>query len=252
MEYPQRLLEPDICVTHPLMAFKILRNFGHLIPNLHVQFTLFYAVEKNVGPMTMKYFENYLAQYCSESLVDLSFEYSCYTLFEGIEKPFTCLKTLHADFCTFGEQLHFNKLFPNLQNLKLGWNCYGNTAAIRTHFPALKNLWLYDDNYCNSDLKFQKEDIEGLLKLNPQLEKSTFFFVDKYGPDFIRHINKHYPNAQIANGLRRRDTNPFSYNSITFGRSNKIYPAHFSDKYIDSLEKLRKVVHQNSYQNRKK
>lgn len=240
------------------MAFKILRNFGHLIPNLHVQFYLFYAVEKNVGPMTMKTFENYLEQYCAESLVELSFEHSCYTLFEGIEKQFTCLKTLHANICTFGEKLPFNKLFPNLQNLELGWNCYRNTTAIRVHFPVLKNLWFYDHMYFNSDLKFQKEDIEELLKLNPQLEKSTIIFLEKHSPDFIRHINKHYPNAQIVNGLRLQVTNPFSYFEFVFRdthrgrRKHEIYPAHFSDKYIDSLEKLRNMHKYQNFRNSQK
>lgn len=254
METPQQMLEPDICVTHPLMAFKILRNFGQLIPNLHVQCYLFYAIEKNLGPMTMKTIENYLAEYCSDSLVDLSLEDSCYTLFEGMEKPFTFLKTLHIDLCVLGEQLPFNKLFPNLQNLKLGFNRYKNPAAIRSHFPSLKNLWFYDGNDITSDSKFQKEDIDELLKLNPQLEKSALAFLDEYSPDFIRHIKKHYPNAQIANGFRRRTTNPFSYDACMYGDNDFywchikyiIYPAHFSDKYIDSLEKLKKM---HKYQN---
>lgn len=235
MEMPQQLSEPDICVPDPLMTFKILRNFGHLIPNLHISFSLFDVLDKKLKPFPNKYIESYLSEYCSETLVQLSLEMSRFEIFEDTQKPFTYLKTLHIEKCSFRDRsLTIDRLFPNLQTLKFGCNYY-HTTAIEAHFPSLKYLWIH-----SNDLK--EEKFREILKLNPQLEKSVICFTRECSQDFHTHIKKHYQNTQIYYGFI---TLPFlfSYSEFilrsmhhVFRDKNKIYPAHISDKYINALE----------------
>lgn len=236
MEAPQQLSEPDICVPDPLMTFKILRNFGHLIPNLHISFSLFHVLDKKFKPFPNKYIESYLSEYCSETLVQLSLQMSEFDIFEDTQKPFTYLKTLHIEQCCFrNRSLTINRLFPNLQTLKFGFNYYYQTTAIEAHFPSLKYLWISDDYL--KGVEFQE-----VLKLNPQLEKSFICSAREYSQDFHTHIKKHYQNTQIYDGFFTLPF-PFSYNEFIlrskdreFHGKNKIYPAHISDKYIDALE----------------
>lgn len=49
---------PGIFVTDRLSAFKLLRNFGHLIKNLYANFLLFNVRAQKI--------EHYLDEYCSE------------------------------------------------------------------------------------------------------------------------------------------------------------------------------------------
>lgn len=237
MEMPQQLSEPDICVPDPLMTFKILRNFGHLIPNLHISFSLFHVLDKKFKPFPNKYIESYLSEYCSETLVQLSLEMSEFDIFEDTQKPFNHLKTLHIEKCSFrNRSLTINRLFPNLQTLKFGCNYFYNTTAIKAHFPSLKYLWIYENDYYFTGEKFQE-----ILKLNPQLENTVICLIREYSQDFHTHIKKHYKNIQIYDGFITLPF-PFSYYEFIlksqyreFRCKNEIYPAHISDKYIYAL-----------------
>lgn len=227
------------------MAFKILRIFGHLIPNLHISHSLFYILDKKLEPFPNKYIESYLSEYCSETLVQLSLQNSSYNIFEESQKQFTYLKTLHIEQCEIkgGKQKwHFNKLFPNLQTLKLGWNFYNKLPAIIAHFPALKSLWFFDRE---RNVKPELNRIfEEMLKLNPQLEKPVICLRYDYNSDFHTYIEKLYPSVQLSYSSYKE---PFAFSFFEFimkpkwrwfCQKSEIYPSDISDKYIYTLEMI--------------
>lgn len=52
---------PEIMITEPIMRFRLLRNFGHMIRNLGINFN-------NMNVKCCAEIENYLTKYCSNSL----------------------------------------------------------------------------------------------------------------------------------------------------------------------------------------
>lgn len=251
--FPQPFTEPDICVPHQVIAFKFLRNFGHLITNLHLDYNLFFNLKKYPNQYeACKFIEHYLAEYCFESLRKISLQGSSntgsYIIFKDIERPFINVENVHMEECTFGKELPFNKLFPNLKTLKLGSNIYRETSAIRVQFNSLQNLWFHDKIYQCFE-KFDEEDIVEMYKLNPQLEKSMLSLWFAYSPNFIVRLQEYCPNLQLLPYCTYDyHCSFFSFNAfhfkhyfdgrITFTDIMASCPIKISNKYKNALEKL--------------
>lgn len=204
---------------------------------------MLFSIPRKFEHGSCKLIEQYLAEYCSESLDQLSLSNakSNHFIFEDTEKQFENLKTLHIERCTFGMNLSFNKNFPNLQTLKLDFNRYYHTSAIRAHFPMLKHLFFFDEVFEFYPQKFQEEDIEELLKLNPQLDTASFYFYYKYSEDFISRIKDYCPKLQIVDrGNLDRFwpllSNPYSGTKFIWGKET--YPPNISDEYKNALETI--------------
>lgn len=267
--YPNPVIEPDICVTNGVIALKIVRLFGHLIMNLHLDYQLFYVRkgDPHSDVKFCKFIDYYLSEFCSESLHEISLQGSFRTAkhycFEDAHKPFVNVKKVHTERCAFGEKLPFNKVFPNLRTLKLGYNTWTHPSAIRMNFNSLENLWFYDKNYNIAQMDFKEEDIEEMLRLNPQIQNAVLLLDNSYNvwhrhslsysysSDFDARLQKHYPNIHIS--LPRFGYhNIFSYDAFFFetdsfsseyGRKKftdmpEGFPIKISDKYKNSLEKL--------------
>lgn len=180
---------PDIFVIDRVVALKLLRNFGHLMKDLHISMLLFYY------PELCRLVESYLFEYCTESVNRLTVTDN-FISFENIQKPLKNVKTLHMEEITFRRELPFNKNFPNLQSLKLGRNTYWNPSSIRVHFPMLTHLAFYDRMMHSTCSRFQEEDIELLLKMNPQLEKLELVLDHKYSAELIQRMHENLPRLQ--------------------------------------------------------
>lgn len=170
----------------------MLRNFGHLIMNARIIFT--FGHNKYGHNTYGKMIESYLAEYASDALVHIAFGSSAFYFFQNIQKPFTNVKTLHMNECFFERELPFNRNFPNLQSLKLGMNQIKYSSAIKLHFLALTDLALHDPLYMG--YWFDKNDVEDLLKLNPQLEKLELRLHHGYCPQFISRLKQYCPNLK--------------------------------------------------------
>lgn len=251
-EFIQPVSEPDICVAYTVIAFRILRNFGHLITNLNLEYQLFAISPKRVGRVMqytgLKLIEHYLAEYCSESLRQISLEgtfHDVHIILEDIQKPFINVTTLHIEACAIGKELPFNKVFPNLKTLKLGYNIYKQTSAIRYQFNTVENFFFLD--FFDWVDKFTEEDIEEMLKLNPQFKNPSLFFKWKYSSHFIARIQQYCPYIQsyeyhvCHNLLNFLD---FFYRSRTyddrktFTGFTKLNPVKISDKYKNTLQEI--------------
>lgn len=219
--------------------------------NLHLDYYLFNMPVK-FKQQFCKFIEHYLAEYCSESLSQLSLQNATPILiFEDTKKRFNNVKTLHIEFCRFEMNLTFINVFPNVQTLKLGHNEYKNTSAIRVHFPMLKNVYFFDQVLHIYLKEFQEEDIEGFLKLNPQLEMALLHLYTEYTPRFFSRIKEYGPNIQIIGRNNKRTiwprifSNPFSVLFFwervfpsQYRYLNEISPGDTSDDYKLALENL--------------
>lgn len=167
-------------ITNPSVTLKLLRNFGHLISDLQINFALF-----NVK--ICKRIENYLAEYCSKSLSFLSLRCNPFIeLFEDIETPFTNVYSLEMESCCFlKSKIQFDEMFPRLRFLQLDSNRYETRSVVNTAIPFLRSLAILRD--------LNEHDILESLKLNKQIEKLLLI---KYTPNLIRSLNDCLPKLQ--------------------------------------------------------
>lgn len=108
---------PEISTSNPLTLLKLLRNFGHLIKNLGVNFTSFNA------KVYAEIEENYLI-YCSGSLERFVFETTWRStkkqhFFENVEKPFKNVIALGIVVDVHPKYVRFliESKLPNLQHI---------------------------------------------------------------------------------------------------------------------------------------
>lgn len=171
----------SIIVWKPVMALKLLRNFGHLIWDLHLGFRFFPS--KIVAAIT-----RYLAQYCSKSLYSLSLcGNSTKIPFECIDNVFINLEMLRVDLCKFKNDLMLGQIFPNLRVLNLGENWYENPQKMIENLPPVRHLTIQAN-------KFEENDIEALIRRNKQLERLEIFPI--YSLQLIKSTNECLPNLR--------------------------------------------------------
>lgn len=246
------------------MALKLIRNFGHLLTNLHIEYRLFYV---NCFGYNFNYnyphcialckeIELYLEEYCSESLRQISIQGSKYSdrhrTLENIKKPFNNVETVYVEKCRFNsEKLPINEVFPSVRTLKLGCNTYDNPSVIRAHFPSVQHLWFHDKNFLSGYGTFQEEDIEEMLKLNPQLKTSLLYLVDNYSRNFTTRLKEYFPNVQFLQNGRtpynhsffsfdafRSEYSPITENRNTFTDITESHGIKISNKYKSILDDL--------------
>lgn len=259
-QYMEQNPEPDICVTRPLIALKILRNFGHLIANLHFDYNLFY-IRSRRSPEFFKFVEYYLAEHCSESLQKISLQ-GCYVsihhaIFEDTKKPFINVHSVQTEMCTFRDELPYNRVFPNLKTLKHGRSSYRtirntDSKLIRVKFNSLENLWFSQLTF-NMQYRLEDDYIEEMFKLNPQIENAVVHYKFKdltISRDFCKRIKKYCPNVQIVHTSFDDGGQFHIFSFIYFAYHDELHdfknisdifdscPIKISDKYKNALEQL--------------
>lgn len=233
--------------------------------NLNVDYFLFRKKFNCKNSTNIKMIEDYLTEYCSESLSKLSLQNSkwestelrWHIIFQDTQKQFTNVKYLRITRCIFDKELPFKKIFPNVETLKCGHNNYEKYAAIQIHLPTLKNLWF--DDFSNYNSGFKENDLKEFFKLNPQLEKVMFCgseacclnwcnldYIKEYCPhvqffwslfdnafSFLYYIRSPKLNY-IPNDLGQYDRYPVQISD----EEHKLYPAHISNEYKNALKTL--------------
>lgn len=116
---------------------KLLRNFGHLVKNLGIDFL-------DMDSRIRDEIEKYLSIYCSGSLERFFFVCRDWSVcFENIQKPLKMLKALHIETRSDGERNRVQ--FMNARNL-----------------PNLQHLYIYFVNVIAQREKIHHENIEDL------------------------------------------------------------------------------------------
>lgn len=221
----------------PLNAFKILRNFGHIISSLSLN-----------DESKQEKIESYVLKYCSKSLQTLRIRNArIHSLFKPTENTFTNLKNLHIKFSYYEPNLWRFEVttFPNLQTLKLVLNRMGSTKIECQTFPALK-CFSFDGSPGNYNEIRRYTDVIEIIKLNPQLEKIELALLEDYDQVLVESINRYLPELRCLNlilsGTYLFSNLPYSYhfeNVIDFGLFN--IPVEFS-KIPFTFNKLKRFA----------
>lgn len=179
-------LEPNplIIITEPIIVFKLLRNFGHLIRNLGINFAVLEA-------KICTEFENYLIKYCSDTLQRFSLGCNMRKfLFVDLKKPFKKMIALKIRTILKQKQDHiqfFNETnFPNVNHLII-YDCGGNLQnSEKIHYENIKYF-----TYFGLHLKkfpFSFKSLEHLIL--------SYIIIDDDFFDFVGN-NKHLKTLKI-------------------------------------------------------
>lgn len=201
-----RIIYADILAVVPSLALKLLRNFGHLITNLHIYFCIFnsklggYSWGNGYSDPLYCMIWEYLSKYCSTSVIKLSLLGNHnHLLFDDKRKPFTGVKILSIHQFEIDHEFPINTLFPNLQTLHLHTNLFHHPSVIRIHLPMLKHLE-FNTLIGNTINVFESNDVEQLLILNSHIEKlklhlkSKLIESIKYDPQILSCLSESFPN----------------------------------------------------------
>lgn len=143
---------PQILITNPLILFKLLRNFGHLIRNLAINFAIL-----NVNLCAK--IENYLTEYCSDSLERFTLIIHLSKIpFKNLKKPFK--KITGIKIYTARDQTGYYIQFVNENNL-----------------PNIQHIFLYNRDCLQDSENIHYENIEYFtLCSQTRMEKIPFSF----------------------------------------------------------------------------
>lgn len=143
-----------------------------------------------VSQRRVEILKEYFVEYGPDSFIQMSLAHVT-DIFENVKKPFKNVKSIHMEHCYFGREISFNRIFPNLQSLRLGDNSYLCLSAFQIHFTSLVELAIH---YCE---EIDEATFEKIFKLNPQLEKLELFYPwNDCTFKFISCIKECCPNLQ--------------------------------------------------------
>lgn len=168
-------------ITSPIFTLKFLRNFGHLISDLQINFGIF-----NINQC--EHIEQYLVKYSAKSLRFISLSCHPYKeLFKNIKDPFSNAYSIKMQNCCFlRSKLAYNAFFPRLRYLQVDANLYEIRSFINTDMPFVKSLAILEDS--------EEDEIVKALKRNPQIVK--LLLVTNYNTQLIQNLNNYLPNLQ--------------------------------------------------------
>lgn len=184
---------PQIFITKPVLVFKLLRNFGHMIRNLGINF-------RKLNAKICTEMENYLAKYCAESLQRLSHDCNRTKIpFYNLPNPLKNVIALTIETTSINKQDHIQ--FLNEINL-----------------PNLRHLFIFDGGSLQDSENIHYENIEYFTLYGTYMYPFTFgnlkHLTVTYGQindDFCEFISniKHLKTFRIMD-IGKIDSNSFS------------------------------------------
>ncbi|XP_055303232.1 uncharacterized protein LOC129568915 [Sitodiplosis mosellana] len=180
-------------------ALKFLRNFGHVITDLRI--TCFRTNDAYFTEL-----HRYVFEYCSETLIDISFSYMNGCVFSSIEKSFPNIQSVNFNYGRMNENLcQINKWFPNVRHLNFGsFVKLDDRKCIQAHYQHLQSLTVERFNSQNQ-IGFEETNVMEALRLNPNLQHLK---VKNFPTKFLRKISKYMQRVEnLEITLRSGDIN---------------------------------------------
>lgn len=197
----------EIIISNSKMCFQILRCFGHLIRNLHITGDRFVRCETRENIIVASRNQNttrligYMIKYCSKFVTEITFEKLNEAALVHITDEFPLVETVRYEYCDVKMGFtHLNQVFPKLRLLKLLWT---DVIGMKVHIPTLERLVIDLPINLNT---LQKEHIETMIELNPQLQSLKLYFF--WNTEFLRSISRHskaIENLEIVCGFSDSD-----------------------------------------------
>lgn len=234
-----------------LASLKIVRNFGHIISNLIIEYC---SSDTRAAKILF-----YVIKYCSKSLHTLMirrYNSPLQSILKSNENPFTNLKKLYIRQCYHGESNLWKfdgVVFPNLQTLKFNLNNMRSVDFISPkmvyHIKSLKSF-SFDDTYAQYNDKRIYTDIVDMIKLNTHLEKFEIALLEQFDEQSFEALMRHLeclPNLRRLNLIFSGPESVFnvhgSYhfdNVVDFGLFNT--PSTFITKIPFTFNQLKRFT----------
>lgn len=226
-------MHPDIYVMKRTMQFALLRNFGHLIARLYMEFEIYR------NRVLFNHITGYLIKYTFEALIHLSLIRMPWT-FEDFDKQFVNVKCLEIggyNILNNSVNTEILEKFPNLQTLKIKDNLAGIPFDVKIHFPHLRHL-RFDEcsykysRYTSSFVNYREileKNFKEFLKMNTQIENLEIYCTSR---------NEHWP-PQIFQWFEE---------NLPFLQNLSICQQHYYDYIPVSFPNVMKFTHLTSLQ----
>lgn len=146
--------------------FAFLRCFGSKLSRLRVKSSSTNARYEN-------FVDQYINQYCANSLIYISFERKHEFSNDAFKNPFTYVEIINAIDCNLTKQLpNFVKWFPNVNQLNIrNFSIDSHSEFSSVSFPHLKHLTIHIAGSKYSGVrKYPGIGFEKLLRANQQLQ----------------------------------------------------------------------------------
>ncbi|XP_055303234.1 uncharacterized protein LOC129568917 [Sitodiplosis mosellana] len=192
------LLTDCIWVTDRTAALKFLRHFGHAITKLKIACF-------STDDTFFTQLHRYVHEYCSETLIEISFYYMIEFVLSSIEKPFPNVESVSFKCVKLNDNLwQLNRLFPNMRRLTLhAMDEVTNPMCIEEHFPNLQSLTIenqferLEDRALNG---FKEANIMEALRLNPNVQHLNLKYFDTKFLQKIGEYIQHVENLELSFG----------------------------------------------------
>lgn len=150
-------------------CYPFIRCFGAEITRLEVDYN-------NVLDAHKHHLDDYINQYCADTLVRFAFRNGHAFANENFTKPFKHVEEVSTSYCNFGASfMEFPNWFPNLQHLRIV-RMVIDENAIAVRLPHLKQFDIYIVNNTHTD--FTTENVDRFFHANPQLETIEMYFCE--------------------------------------------------------------------------
>lgn len=174
-----------ISVNGPLFSLRFLRCFGHMVSDLQIIY--------NYRHLSMV--DQYIYNYCSNSLNKISLDKAGEKVMEHLTKPFPKIEQVSLVDCDpDSSSFDLKMLFPQMEDLAM---CSYN--KFNTHFPNLKRLEIGELASCMVDVSDARENVARILSLNPQLRSLILIGGDFLDITFVQSISEHLQNIERLN-----------------------------------------------------
>lgn len=127
---------------HWKYCLTFLRHFGHLISKLEISY---WGKKPLINLKFAAHLDQYVNEYCAESLTEISFDECETEMMQNLKKPFTKVESIRFECCNLGNELSsINEWFPHVRHLDFfKENRSVNHRRIEVHLPHLISLTMY-------------------------------------------------------------------------------------------------------------
>lgn len=144
-------------------TLSVLQSFGHLIQNLRTNYDHFSALQSAE-------INNYINQYCAESLEHIEFTNCHGDELAQLQGPFPKVESVQFQFGYLKTAaIPFDAIFPAVRRMETGSMLFSDLNCFKHNFPHLKHF------YFGVFLVQRLSDIETIMELNPQLTSISMF-----------------------------------------------------------------------------
>lgn len=190
-----------ILICDSELILRMLSNFGHLIMKLSLKPT---TVEQTKIIQSIN-------RHCTDTLSEIHIHSFQSNFFDQITKPFAKLQSVYLQGFfrrLISSTLSFGELMPALRNFSFEFVFIGTpncTSDIAQELPNLEHLSVNVNQFFHPG-HVNEDDFTELMRKNPQIQRITLQFGDRYILKIINEILPNLYHLELEDYVRLADT----------------------------------------------